>query len=207
MERSCSPDGQPATAAQRGGRYSPAERVALLALARESIAQHLRTGKPLAVRLDDHPAPLREPQACFVTLYAHGSLRGCIGCLQARRPLVEEVAQTACSAAFQDPRFPPLIEAELAQVEISLSVLSDTEPLRFGSERDLVAQLRPHVDGLVLRDGLCSGTFLPIVWERYPEPAAFLRQLRMKAGLPADHWSDRLTVERYTTESFSEAVP
>jgi AmmeMemoRadiSam system protein A len=140
-----------------------------------------------------------------VTLEIGGELRGCIGTLKARRPLVVEVAHMARAAAMEDPRFPPLARAELGAVQISISVLSVPAPLEFASEADLLAKLRPGVDGLILREGYRSGTFLPSVWDKLPAPADFLRQLKRKAGLAPDHWSDSLTIEGYTTESFGDA--
>lgn len=110
----------------------------------------------------------------------------------------------ARAAGIEDPRFPPVGIAEVDQLAISISVLSPAAPLAFQSEQDLVAKLRPGVDGLILRDRGHSGTFLPSVWDKLPGPYEFWQQLKRKAGLPISHWSDTLTVERYTTESFSD---
>jgi AmmeMemoRadiSam system protein A len=132
----------------------------------------------------------------------HGELRGCIGSLEAYRPLVEDVAHNAYAAAFSDPRFTPLSETELIDVEFHISVLTPAAPMHFESEADLLSQLRPGIDGLVLEDAGHRGTFLPSVWESLPDAAQFLQHLKMKAGLPADYWSDNLKVSRYTSESF-----
>jgi AmmeMemoRadiSam system protein A len=120
--------------------------------------------------------------------------------------VVTDVAENAFAAAFRDPRFPPLTQAELQGLEIHLSILTPAQPLEFSSEDELIAQLRPGVDGLILEDEGQRGTFLPSVWESLSEPASFLRNLKIKAGLSADHWSPSLQVERYTTESFSTNV-
>jgi len=119
---------------------------------------------------------LHQTGACFVTLESSGSLRGCIGSLNARRPLAEDVLHNARAAAFDDPRFPPLHGAELAGVEISISVLTPPEPFPVKNEADLLQSLRPGVDGLLLEDGAYRATFLPSVWEQLPTPAAFLAQ-------------------------------
>ncbi len=182
---------------------SPEERTSLLEVARASIVSGLEHGRRSRPNKSEHGPRLRKHRSCFVTLHLHGELRGCVGCLRARSPLVEEVAQAAHSAAFRDSRFPPLDQSELADLQIHVSVLSEPKPMQFESEQDLLAQLRPGVDGLVLSEGSRLGTFLPDVWEKFPEPAVFFAHLRTKAGLASGYWSDSLRVERYTTESFS----
>ena len=184
-------------------RFSAEQRAALLEVARRSIEHGLQTGSPLAVDVASYPAALQEPGASFVTLNIDGRLRGCIGSLEAVHPLVEDVARNAFSAAFRDPRFPPVSAAEAPRLNIHISVLNPAEPMQFSSEEDLLAQLRPGVDGLILEDGGRRGTFLPSVWESLPDPRDFLQELKRKAGLAPDHWSDSLRVWRYTTESFS----
>jgi AmmeMemoRadiSam system protein A len=186
------------------GQLSAGDRSTLLEVARNSIGRSIDGGRQEDPALDAYPLTLAPIRACFVTLESAGELRGCIGTLKARRPLITEVAHMARAAALEDPRFPPVTEPELPRLQISISVLSVAVPVQFGSEAELVGMLRPGVDGLILRDGYRSGTFLPSVWDKLPKPADFLRQLKRKAGLPADHWSAALTVERYTTESFAE---
>lgn len=183
--------------------YSASERALLLRVAHASIANGLQTGKPLAVMAADYPAPLTEQRASFVTLTHAGELRGCIGSLEARRMLVEDVASNAFAAAFRDPRFPPLQMQEFAVLDIQVSVLGTPEPVAFASEQELLENLRPGVDGLIMEEKHARGTFLPSVWESLPQPEDFLRHLKLKAGLPADYWSATLRVWRYTTESFS----
>jgi AmmeMemoRadiSam system protein A len=182
----------------------PAQRRILLALARESIEHGLRRGRPIPLDTSDYPAVLAERRAAFVTLHARGALRGCIGHLQAVQSLVLDVAENAFSAAFRDPRFPPLTEPELADLAIEISVLSPSEPLTFGSEEELLQMIEPGRDGLILEAGNARGTFLPTVWESLPQPRDFLRHLKQKAGLRPDYWSDDIRVRRYRTESFSE---
>ena len=183
--------------------YSAAERSALLRVAHASIAVGLVTGKPLVINVADYPAPLTEKRASFVTLTHTGALRGCIGTLEACRMLAEDVARNAFAAAFRDPRFSPLQQQEFAGLDIQISVLGTPEPLAFTSERELLKNLRPGVDGLILQEQDIRGTFLPSVWESLPQPVDFLNHLKMKAGLPAGYWSETVRVWRYTTESFS----
>ncbi len=180
--------------------YAPAERRQLLDLARRSIEHGLRAAR-FAPAHADYPARLRERRASFVTLHLEGALRGCIGTLEARAPLIEDVADNARAAAFGDPRFPALTVVEFERIELHISVLGVPEPLACVSETDLLARLRPGVDGLILEEGGRRGTFLPSVWDQLPERGEFLRQLKRKAGLPADYWSRTLRVSRYTAES------
>jgi len=179
---------------------APELRQQLLELAGRSIRSGL-SGERLPLRVVDYPEPLRVQRATFVTLNVEHTLRGCIGTLEARRTLVEDVAQNAYSAAFQDPRFPALTWTEFERLHVHISILSPPEPMQFSSEEDLLAQLRPNVDGLIIEEGFYRGTFLPSVWEQLREPRDFLRHLKQKAGMRPDHWSNRITVRRYTTES------
>lgn len=174
----------------------------LLVLARQSIAHGLQTGRPLAVNLDDYPAALSQSRATFVTLERHDQLRGCIGMLEALRPLAEDVAENAFAAAFRDRRFPPLTADELADLELHISVLSPAEAIGFTSEADLISQLRPGIDGVILQERGRRGTFLPSVWDDLPKPNEFLHHLKQKAGLPPTYWSDTIQAYRYTTEMF-----
>jgi AmmeMemoRadiSam system protein B/AmmeMemoRadiSam system protein A len=170
----------------------------LLRLARGGILHGLQAGRPAAVPEGIALAPLlRAPGAAFVTLRQGGRLRGCIGSPMARRPLAEDVLDHAFNAAFRDPRFPPLATAELEGLDLSVSVLTPPEAMRFGDERDLLGQLRPGVDGLIIDDGGRRALFLPQVWEELREPADFLGHLKRKAGLRADHWSGSLAARRF----------
>ena len=183
---------------------SAEDRATLLRVARRSIEHGLHKSRALAVNAKDYPWSLRPLRASFVTLAIAERLRGCIGTLEARLPLVSDVAVHAYGAAFSDPRFLPLKRNELSRLRIHISVLSPPEPLRFQSQDELLAQLRPGVDGLVLSYRRHRGTFLPVVWESLPEPLSFLTHLKAKAGLAPDFWSHEIEVERYTTESFGE---
>jgi hypothetical protein len=174
-------------------------------LAFSSIEHGLKTGKPLEVHLKDFPKTFHSNRACFVTLELQNNLRGCIGSLEPRKPLIFDVAKNAFNAAFQDPRFSPLSEKEFPDLSVKISVLSLPEAISFRDEKDLLSKIRPHIDGLILeekgRNGFFRGTFLPSVWESLPEPREFLKHLKQKANLPGDYWSDTLSIERYTTEA------
>jgi len=172
----------------------------LLDLARASIRHGVQAGRPLKVVLEELADELLAPRACFVTLEKNGRLRGCIGSLEARRPLAVDVAENAFAAAFRDPRFPPVQGDDVEELEIHLSLLTPPVVMTFSSEADLLAQLRPGVDGLILSDGQFRGTFLPSVWAELPTPQLFLTQLKRKAGLAADYWSPSVRIWRYETE-------
>jgi AmmeMemoRadiSam system protein A len=180
------------------------DRQTLLHVAKQAIEFGLQTGGrgKLSVDPNDFAETLQQHRATFVTLETDGELRGCIGTLEAHQPLVCDVAHNAHAAAFSDPRFFPLSEKEFPRLDIHISILSPAQPMQFHSEDDLITQLQPGVDGLILQDGINKGTFLPSVWESLPDAKQFLAHLKRKAGLPVDYWSDSLQVYRYTTESF-----
>jgi AmmeMemoRadiSam system protein A len=175
----------------------------LLTLARDSIRHGLDTGRPLPVQPADYPEHLRQTAATFVTLQLSGQLRGCIGRLEAARPLVVDIAENAFAAAFHDRRFPPLSEPEWRVLDIHVSVLTPAEPVHVRSEEELLELIEIGRDGLIIEEQGQRATFLPSVWESLPDKRDFLRQLKLKAGLPADHWSPTLRAYRYRTESFS----
>jgi len=175
----------------------------LLQIARNAISKGL-VGEQ-ATAFENVPDELMKERASFVTLELGGRLRGCIGMLEACRPLAEDVAQNAHAAAFEDPRFPPLSREEFDSLDIHISVLSPPEEISFSSEADLLAQIRPGVDGLILQEGYQRGTFLPSVWEELPGKEEFLGHLKLKAGLPNTYWSDTLLVFRYTAEYFGDS--
>ncbi len=174
----------------------------LLQIARDAIFQELEKPGKETPLLGNIPDELMEERATFVTIELDGRLRGCIGMLEACRPLAEDVAHNARAAAFKDPRFPPVSSTEFESLEIHISVLSPPEEITFSSETDLLAQIRPGIDGLILQEGFHRGTFLPSVWEELSEKEQFLAHLKLKAGLPNTYWSDTLRVFRYTTEYF-----
>lgn len=178
------------------------QRKILKETAKASIEYGLKKGSPLVVDTSKIEDALTVLRATFVTLEKHGQLRGCIGMLEARRPLIEDIAYNSYAAAFSDPRFPALTEDEFYNLSIHLSILSPAEAISCQSEADLIKQLRPTIDGLILDDGRHHATFLPSVWSSLPDPTEFVHHLKMKAGLPENYWSDELRAFRYSTESF-----
>ncbi len=176
----------------------------LLRLARGSIEHGLVHAEPLPVDCDDLSQALTEPGATFTTLRLDGKLRGCRGALEAVRPLAQDVARSAFDAAFQDPRFDPVSEKDLDALRLEVSIVSPLASISFENETDLLEQLTPGTDGLLIAADTGRATFLPSVWEMLPEPRQFLTALKAKCGLPADYWSERLEFWRYNTTTYEE---
>ncbi len=172
----------------------------LLELSLRSIQSGLTDARALQIGRDDCEAVLWEPGAAFVTLERSGRLRGCIGSLEATRPLAVDVVQHAFDAAFRDPRFPSLEESELTDLELHISVLSPSEALEFSSETELLRLLRPGVDGLIIASEGRQATFLPSVWAMLPERQEFLSHLKQKAEIPENVAVSRAW--RYHTQTF-----
>jgi AmmeMemoRadiSam system protein A len=172
----------------------------LLRVAARSIDRGLESHGPLPIDVQAYPPELRASRAAFVTLKRNGQLRGCIGSTRAHRPLIQDVAINARAAAFRDPRFKPLTPEENRGLAISLAVLAPPQPMTVATEDDLLTQLRPGVDGLILHHGGARAVFLPVVWRSFPEPRDFFRQLKDKAGLAPDAWSAEFRLARFTTE-------
>ncbi len=174
----------------------------LLSIARAAIAERLDTPHETDICTDF--GWLYETGACFVTLQKKGALRGCIGSIEAHRPLLEDLRANAVSAAFHDPRFPPLSRDEFGATDVEVSLLSPLQPLPVSSEADAAAKLRPFRDGVVLKYGAHRGTFLPQVWEQLPGPEQFLAHLKQKAGLSASFWHEDVKLFRYTVGKYTE---
>lgn len=193
--------------AQDGG-LTEEQGKALLWLARETIGRQLgfearEPGAGIAARLQD--AALQRKRGTFVTLKEHGSLRGCIGCLAATDSIVEGVKRNALHAAFGDSRFCPVGKNELAAIEVEISILTEPTPLAYANAEDLLRTLQAGIDGVIIRKGVQSATFLPQVWEQMSRPEDFLDCLCRKAGLPADAWrSGGLEVSTYRVQYFEE---
>jgi AmmeMemoRadiSam system protein A len=145
---------------------------------------------------------LRMPGAAFVTLHLDGELRGCIGSIDPRRPLGDDVVHNARAAAYRDPRFAPVSPEEIPRLEIEVSVLSPRVPLGAISEAEALAALRPGIDGVYFEFHDLASTFLPQVWSSIPEPVEFLGELRRKAGLPPRFWHPDVRLSRYTVEKY-----
>ncbi|MFZ1245903.1 MAG: AmmeMemoRadiSam system protein A [Azonexus sp.] len=172
----------------------------LLALARNAI--NARLGQPTKAYADR--PELHEKGATFVTLTQHGNLRGCIGSLEAWRPVLKDVHENALAAAFRDPRFKPLNAEELPNTRVEVSLLTPAEAMSFTSEADALAQLRPEIDGVIFTAGNHRSTFLPQVWEQLPDPVSFMAHLKQKSGLPANYWGPDVHLERSQVQTWKE---
>jgi AmmeMemoRadiSam system protein A len=173
----------------------------LLSIARAEIEKTLfQTGK-----LQSDLSWLRQAGATFVTLTRNGALRGCIGSLEAARPLGIDAAQNALGAAFRDPRFPAVTADEWRQCRVELSLLTAPKPIRFADEAELLEQICAGEDGLILEGERRRATFLPQVWESVPDKRVFLAELVKKAGLPADTRLGRCKVYRYRVAKWKES--
>lgn len=180
--------------------------VILLRLARDAIHTALGIEPEQSAITPSHPR-LRERRAAFVTLTLAGRLRGCIGTLEANEELACVIRDCAVGAALRDPRFTAVGAHELGTIRVSISVLAPPSALPASDRNDLIAQLRPGTDGLVVQSGRHRATFLPQVWEQLPEPGTFIDQLLRKAGLAADPWPADIRFQRYHSCSFSEPLP
>jgi AmmeMemoRadiSam system protein A len=186
----------------------------ILAIARGAVGEYFG-----ATTMQISPRPWLDVRAAtFVSIHHHaqlrgdaqlrnggsGQLHGCIGSVEPRRSLVDDLRHNAVLAAFHDPRTRALRSDELDLVRFSVSILGPHKPLRFRDEADARAQLRPRVDGVILAWHGHRGLFLPKVWESLPEPAAFLDNLKRKAGLSVDFWHDDIELERFEVLEFDE---
>ena len=180
----------------------------LLRLAREAMERGVCGEDLPPLDLSSLPLPLREEGSSFVTITLHGQLRGCIGALEAYQPLAEDVRAHAVAAALKDPRFPSVREEELSGIQIEISRLTRPIPLEYKDANDLLSKLRPHLDGVILRDdSYYRATFLPQVWEKIPKPAEFLDNLCYKMGLEPDIWRRKhFQVLTYQVEEFHEGA-
>ena len=189
--------------------FSAAQGQVLVKLARQTIMDKLGSGasepasEDLLAALDDDRFQLN--CGTFVTLKINGQLRGCIGNLTSTETVLDGVKRNAVNAALHDPRFSPLSQDELKRTEIEVSILTKPQALAFRDGQDLIKKLRAHVDGVIIRKGHASATFLPQVWEQLPRPEDFLTHLCMKAGLPSDAWENsKLKVLTYQVQYFEE---
>jgi uncharacterized protein len=181
------------------------EKLILLKVAREAL-EHGVTGRSLPPLDRNVLTPkLIEQGSSFVTLTINTELRGCIGALEAYQPLVEDVREHAIAAALEDPRFPPVEPAELNRIRLEISRLTAPLPLEYSSAEDLIKKLKPHVDGVILKNGNRRATFLPQVWEKIPDPVEFLEHLCRKMGMKENAWRILpMDVLVYQVEEFQE---
>ena len=166
--------------------YTQEQKQVLITAARSSIQHGLQSGETETINIENYNPELQEIRATFVTLKIEQTLRGCIGTLEAKYPLIRSVTEYAYAAAFRDPRFKPLSHEEFKNITLSISILTPAEPIEFDSDVDLIQKLEPHIDGLIIKSGNRSATFLPAVWESLPHSEQFLIQLKAKAKIGPD---------------------
>lgn len=183
---------------------SGSDETRLLKTARESILTVLESEQSLKLTPNTFSLALQEERSSFVTLRKEKELRGCIGTLYACRPLVIDVAENAAAAAFRDHRFPPLTIGELPEIKISISILSTPSQIFCSSEEDLLEQLQPGTDGVILTEGGQKASFLPVMWSELSEPREFIAHLKVKAGLDASYWSRTIQFARYSSKLIQE---
>lgn len=184
------------------------EKTYLLSLARNAIKHYFKTGRKLEIKPGDvNSKRIIEDGASFVTMHIGKALRGCIGSLEAKRPLVFDVVDNAINSAFGDPRFYELKPEELPKVKFSISVLTKPERLNVTGPEDLLEKLIPHKHGLIIQYGLHRATYLPVVWGQLPDKVQFLNELCQKAGLPQDAWKEPdMEFYIYEAEEFEEEL-
>jgi AmmeMemoRadiSam system protein A len=186
-------------------KLTPEEQKILLRLAREAMERGVKGEELPSLDESSIPSALREEGSSFITLTAHGQLRGCIGSLEPYESLAEDVREHAVAAALNDPRFPAVREDELNAIQIEVSRLTRPTPLEYKDADDLLSKLHPYVDGVILRDAFRRATFLPQVWEKISDPAEFLNNLCYKMGVKHDLWrSKHFEVLTYQVEEFHE---
>jgi len=192
--------------------FSEKQGEVLLSLARQTIAEKmgyhvLEEEKQKIDKVLQEDVSLQAERGVFVTLTKEGQLRGCIGSIAGYEPITQGVKRNAVNAAVGDPRFRPLQPKEFDEIDIEVSILTEPKPLEYKDAEDLVNKLRPDVDGVIIRSGRSSATFLPQVWEQLPRTDDFLTRLCLKAGLSGDAWrrmSSQLEVLTYQVQYFSE---
>jgi len=177
----------------------------LLQLARAALEVGIR-GDPLPqLELTSLSPKLIQPGATFITLTKNQELRGCIGSLEATRSLAEDVQVHAVAAALEDFRFPPVQEDEIPQISIEISSLTTPAKIAFEDPDELFSQIRPGIDGVVIKKGIRRATFLPQVWEKVPEVEIFLEMLCRKMGASAECWRTKsVEIFTYQVEKFCE---
>lgn len=196
-----------ATAAMRSMKLEPAARQAVLRTAATSIEAKLGLVEATPPEVADTCGAPGEPRASFVTLTIEGELRGCCGTLEPMRSLLLDVWSNAQASAFRDPRFPPLTAREWHRSSLEVSLLTPCERIAVSTEQQLLLELVPGRDGLVLEWRGMRATFLPKVWEHVTGPHDFLHRLKEKAGLRADFWAPDVRVWRYETEIMAVERP
>jgi len=187
-------------------RLTEEDKKILLSLARQALEDCVK-GDPIPpIDIDNLPSKLVQPGATFITLTIDSELRGCIGSLEATRPLAEDVRLHAVAAALEDYRFPPVQEEELSRILIEISRLTTPKLLQYNDPEELLSKIRPGLDGVILKEGIRRATFLPQVWKKVPEVEVFLSKLCRKMGVPSGYWrSEDVEILIYQVEEFQES--
>ncbi|MCX6096354.1 MAG: AmmeMemoRadiSam system protein A [Candidatus Bipolaricaulota bacterium] len=189
---------------------TPSEQRSLLALARQALEAAAAGEAEPSVHLADLPKGFRRTAAAFVTLSKGGALRGCmIDEFSRHEPLCQNVLRNTVLAATGDPRFPPVSREEVLGIRIEISVLGRVRPLSYAGPADLLWKLKPGEDGVILATAEGTSTFLPQVWQTFPDPAQFLTELCLKLGVAADRWTlkPEPAVSVYRVLHFAEPSP
>ncbi|MCD4722700.1 MAG: AmmeMemoRadiSam system protein A [Desulfobacula sp.] len=179
----------------------------LLKLARQTILRKFgqEDGELGSLKTKISKKVLEENRGTFVSLHKKGDLRGCIGNIEPVKTVFEGVVDNARHAAFNDSRFSPLSYEELKDTSIEVSILTRPKIVDYTDAEDLIAKLRPDIDGVMIKKHSHSATFLPQVWKQLKDPQFFLNHLCMKAGLKSDEWkSGDLTISTYQVQLFEE---
>lgn len=186
--------------------FSKDDQAQLIEIARQAISYGLLHHQPRKFRPQDYPTTLQVNRATFVTLEIQQQLRGCIGTLNAHQSIVEDISHNAYAAAFSDHRFAPVSGQEAKLLDIHLSILNPAHIIPCNNEAELLASLRPGLDGIIVTEQTQRATFLPSVWESLADPKDFIEHLKQKAGLSVGYWSDSIQFERYTVETIDSMV-
>ncbi|GIU21374.1 AmmeMemoRadiSam system protein A [Shewanella sp. MBTL60-007] len=185
-------------------KLSQSEKLQLLALARDALVAAFNPNY-LAAKIPLITGRLEQLKlGCFVTLTLDGALKGCMGHIEADRPIGELVPALAHSSAFNDLRFQPLVESQLSSLRIEISLLSEMQKLEFSAQSQLQTYLEATKLGLVLSEGNKRAVFLPQVWQQLPEPKEFIEALKVKGGWDRDYWSSNMEVEVFSVTHFCE---
>ena len=175
----------------------------LLSLARAVLENKLLdSGNDLSIYQE---SDFEVPRGLFVTLEKSGALRGCIGRIEPGGTIYDNVIELAESAAFHDGRFKPLTAKELSQTTIEISLLTLPEEVEGVTSWEKIIQLRPNIDGVIIRANNRNATFLPQVWESLTSHERFISELCRKAGLSKEYWkANEMEILRYQAEHFQE---
>jgi uncharacterized protein len=184
--------------------FGPDDGSTLATLAATVVGARL-AGQPVPDGVPSRPA-LTAPGASFVTLEAGGRLRGCIGTIEAARPLYLDVIRNA-QRAMRDPRMPPVVVSEWPVLDVKVAVLAPGGSVPAASRAEFVAALRPGIDGVLITDGTRRATFLPAVWAKLSDPERFVSALLAKGGWPESGWPADLTASTYTTSEYRDPAP